>query len=51
MKAAFYPGVILAKRESSVILHAQHINDTSLWLTQWIPAVARMTAESCEVTR
>ena len=36
--------VILAKRESSVVVRAQHNNDASRWLTHWIPAVARMTA-------
>ncbi len=51
MNAALYSGVILAERESSFVLHAQHKNDASRWLTHWIPAVARMTAQSCEVTR
>ena len=42
--ATLYPGVILAQRESSVVVRAPHKNDASRWLTNWIPAVARMTA-------
>ena len=44
MGESFQCAVILAKRESSVVVGAQHNNDASRWLTQWIPAVARMTA-------
>ena len=46
---SFHTAVILAQRESSVVVGAQHNNDASRWLTNWIPAVARMTTsvEAC----
>jgi hypothetical protein len=44
MREIFQPAVILAQRESSVVVRAQHKNDASRWSTYWIPAVARMTA-------
>ena len=38
--------VILSKRESSVVVRAQHNNDASRFFTHWIPAVAGMTASA-----
>jgi hypothetical protein len=46
MAESLQPAVILAQRESSVVVRAQHKNDASRWSTYWIPVVARMTAMS-----